>query len=77
MVMPMLAAVSDSSPIEIAKPVQPVSFYPMHTVSLVNSPIDIGFGRRHGDGSCVNGCVDSQIGIYDDVSRVKAICKPG
>ena len=27
-VLPMPAAVPDSSPIEIAKPVQPVSFYP-------------------------------------------------
>jgi len=34
------------------------------------------FGQRHGDGSCVTGGVDSQIGIFDDVSRVKAICEP-
>jgi len=38
--------------------------------------MDIGFGRRDGDGSCVTGGADSHIGILDDVSRVKAICEP-
>jgi hypothetical protein len=38
--------------------------------------MDIGFGRRYGDGSRVTGSVDSQIGIFDNESCVKAICEP-
>jgi len=49
---------------------------PLHIASLANYHIDIGFGRRHGDGSCITGSVDSQICLFDDVSRVKAICEP-
>jgi len=45
-------------------------------MSLANYNIDIGFGQRHGDCSCVTGSVDSQICIFDDVSRAKAICEP-
>jgi hypothetical protein len=49
---------------------------PLHIAFLANDNIDIGIGRRHGDSPNVTGSVDSQIGIYHDVSRVNAICKP-
>ena len=49
---------------------------PPHIASLANDHIDIGFGRRHGDGSSVTGSVGSQICIFDDVSHVKALCEP-
>jgi len=45
----------------------------LHIASLANYHIEIGFGRGHGDGSCVSGGVDSQIGIFDVVSWVKEI----
>jgi len=48
---------------------------PLHIASLANGHIDIRFGRRHGDGSSVTGSVGSQICIFDDVCRVKAICE--
>jgi len=43
-------------------------------VSLANYHIEMGYERRHGGGSCVTGGIDCQIGIFDDVSRVKTIC---
>jgi len=49
---------------------------PLHIVSLANYHIEIGFWWRHGDGSCVTGGIHSQIGIFDVVSWVKAICVP-
>jgi len=47
---------------------------PQRLALLANYHREIGFGRRHGDGFCVTGGIDSQIGIFDNVSRVKAIC---
>ena len=47
---------------------------PQHIASLPNCYIEIGFGRRHGDGSCATGGLNSQMGIFDDISRVKTIC---
>jgi hypothetical protein len=49
---------------------------PQHIASLANHHIEIGFGRRYGDGSCVTGSVDCQVAIFDNVSCVKAICEP-
>jgi len=46
---------------------------PLHIASLANDQIQIRFGRRHGNGSCVTGGVDSTIGTFDDVSQAKAI----
>ena len=48
--------------------------FPQDIASLANYPIEIGIGQRHGDGSCVSGGIDCQIGIFDDVSAIKAIC---
>ena len=42
--------------------------------SLADYHIDISFGKRHRDGSCVTGEIDNQIGIFAHVSAVKAIC---
>jgi len=67
-------AVPDSSQREIATPVQPVSILPQHTASLANYHIEIGSGRRHGEVSTVTGGMNCPIGIFNDVSRVKAIC---
>jgi hypothetical protein len=36
--------------------------------------VEIGFRQRQGDGSCVAGEIDIQIGNFNDVSGVKAIC---
>jgi len=47
---------------------------PQRIASLAAYHIEIGFGRRHGDGSCHSGKIYRQIGTYDNVSRVKAIC---
>jgi len=47
---------------------------PLNIASLVNYHIEIGSGRSHGDSSCVTRGVDSQIGVFDDVSWVNAIC---
>jgi len=55
------------SQMENAKPDQPIS------LNLANYHIEIGFRRRHGDGSGVAGGADSQIAIFDDESLVKAI----
>ena len=49
---------------------------PLHIVSLANYHVDIGFGRRFGDVSRVTGSVDSHIGIFDNISGVKAIRDP-
>ena len=38
--------------------------------------MEIGFGRRHGDGSCTVGTIDSQIGDFDDISQPISICEP-
>jgi len=43
---------------------------PLHIASLANYHIEIGFGRRHGEGSSVTGGVDTQIGNFDDLSQV-------
>ena len=47
---------------------------PQRIASLANCHIEIGFGRRHGDGSCATGGLNSQMGIFDDLSQVKTIC---
>jgi len=50
--------------------------WPPHIASLANYDVEIGFGWRHGDGSCVTGDIDSQIVNIDDVALVKVICVP-
>jgi len=72
---PEPAAERDTSPLVKAKPVEPVSFYPC-IQSPANHHIDFGFGRRHGDGSCVSGGIDRQIVIFDVISWRKANCLP-
>ena len=42
--------------------------------SLGDYQIEIGFRQRHGDGSCFTVGIDSRIGTFDNLSRVKAIC---
>jgi len=49
---------------------------PLHVASRANYHIEIGFGRRHCDGSCVTRGVDSQIGIFDPGSQANAIRVP-
>jgi len=41
-----------------------------------NHHMQIRFGRRHGDGSCICGGIVRQIGIVDIISRWKEICVP-
>jgi hypothetical protein len=49
---------------------------PIHTASLANFQIEIRFSGKHGDGSCVTGSAESQIGIIYDLFRVKGISEP-
>ena len=49
--------------------------FPLHIVSQAEYHIEIGFGLRHGDGSCFTGEINSQITIFDDVSRINTICE--
>ena len=49
---------------------------PVHGVFSANHHIEIIFGWRHGDGSCVIGRTDRQIVIVDLISRWKAIRVP-
>jgi len=65
----------DMSPLLKAKRVEPVSFYPCLSPPA-NHHIDFGFGRRHGDGSCVSRRRDRQIVIFDFISWSKAHCLP-
>jgi hypothetical protein len=65
----------DSSPIMKAKPIQPVSLYSC-IFPLANHHIDIGFGRKHGDGTCVARRIDGQSAIFDVISSREAIRKP-
>jgi len=48
----------------------------LHIASPANRHIEIGFGRRHGDGSCVIGGIKRQICTSDVISLWKAICLP-
>jgi len=47
---------------------------PLHIAFRANYHIEIGFGRRNGDGSCICGGIENQIEIFDDVELWKAIC---
>jgi len=38
---------------------------PLHIASRANYYIEIGFGRRNGDSSCVCGGIDKQIDTLD------------
>jgi len=49
---------------------------PLHIVSQGNYHKQIGFRPRHGDGSCISGGMNRQIGICDDVSIWNAIPVP-
>ena len=49
---------------------------PLYMASLANYHIEIGFGRQHGDGFCSTWGIGSQIGVFDDISRIKAIFVP-
>jgi hypothetical protein len=62
-----------SSPIENVKSVEPVRSDRGISCPQLNARIEIGFERRHGDGSSVPGGIDSQIVNIDDVALVKAI----
>jgi len=44
---------------------------PLHEASLVNYHIEIGYGRRYGDGSRVTGGIDTWIVYLDNLSLVK------
>jgi hypothetical protein len=43
---------------------------------LANHHIDIGFGRRNGDGLCVARTIDKKVTIFDIMSSWKAMCEP-
>jgi len=45
---------------------------PLHKASLVYYHIEIKYGQRYGDGSCIAGDIDSQIVNFDDLSLAKA-----
>jgi len=49
---------------------------PLHIASPANHHIALGFGQRHGDGSCVGGGIDGQNVHFDVISWGKAICLP-
>jgi hypothetical protein len=53
----------------------PQAFTPSFS-PLAHRHIDIGFGRRNGDGMCVTGRIDGQIAIFDVISSRKTIRKP-
>jgi hypothetical protein len=67
------AAKPFSSPWLKAKPVEPVSFYTC-MYPPANHHIDIGFGRRHADGSCVIRAIDRPSVIIEGICLRKAIC---
>jgi len=48
----------------------------LHIASPANHHIEIGFGQRHCDGSCVVRLIDRQSVICYVISRWKAICVP-
>ena len=49
---------------------------PLHVASPANHHMKTGFRWRHGDGFCVSEGIQRQIGIFDVISRCKAICVP-
>jgi len=49
---------------------------PLHIASPANHHIEIRFGGRHGDSSCICGGIERQIGIIDVLSWWKEICIP-
>jgi len=48
----------------------------LHNASLIEFHIEIGYGRRYGDGSRVAGGIDSETVYFGVVSLVKANCVP-
>jgi hypothetical protein len=38
--------------------------------------VEIGYGRRDGDGALTAGGIDSQISSFEDISCGKALCVP-
>jgi len=70
-----LAVEGDTSPLWKAKPVEAVGFC-LWIWPPANHHIDFGFGRRHGDGSCVSGGIDRQRVIGDIISWWNAISSP-
>jgi hypothetical protein len=48
----------------------------LQIVSLPNYHIEIVFGRKPGDGSCVTGGIDRPISNIDDVALIQVICVP-
>jgi len=62
-----LAVEGNTSPLSKAKPVEAVGFC-RWIWPPANHHIDFGFGRRHGDGSCVSGGIDRQRVIGDIIS---------
>jgi hypothetical protein len=73
---PMPEVVFTLSRMEIGKPVQPVIVYPCRQCPWQGRKghVDIRFGLRHGHGFCIAGRLNSEIVIFDNVFRVKAIC---
>jgi hypothetical protein len=49
---------------------------PLHIACSGICHVDIGFGQRHGDSSCICGGIDMQIVIFDVISRSKIFCVP-
>jgi len=49
---------------------------PLQRASLTNYTMEIRYGWRYGDGSPIAGGIDIQIGNFDDLSLVNAICVP-
>jgi hypothetical protein len=49
---------------------------PLHIACSGNRHVDIGFGQRHSDSSSVCGGIDTQIVIFDVISRSKIFCVP-
>jgi len=57
-------------------PVENWKLLALHVESLVNYSIEMGYGRRYGDSSCIARGMDCQIRNLDDLSLENVICVP-